>query len=464
MRSAPIVASSLRRSLRLITAGGCLAMVYTTGIASPAQTEFFRYIGATDFHFGLLGGLPMALVSLQFIGAAIANRIQRRRRLFMFLLIGARLLYVPIIFIPFLFPQAESRLVVAVAIALVTLSSAMNQLATPMWFSWMADLVPRRVLNGYWGSRQRWMYAVWTCSYLAVFLYTYFTDQPVATVFPVLLAVAVLAGVVDILLFLGVDERTNETTRGRRSIEVLVEPFRHREYRSFLVFAATSAAAMMLAATFMQVYALKVLRLTIWQVTLIWAMHGLGNAVSARWWGKLADRHGSRPILRICSAFKPWPPLVFLLITPRTAAWILPLSFFFDAVWNSGLMVANNGYMMKIAPRRNRSMFIAAITGLTGLAGGLAAIGGGWFLHASEGVAFHAAGIDWTNYRMLFAVSFLARVVCVPLAGTVREPTGTRTAHVLLDLFGVWPLRFLRFPTGLYRRGGSRKGVGDGEG
>ena len=48
-------------SWSLVTIGGCLAMVYITATSCPLFTDYFRAIGATGFHFGLLGGLPMQL-------------------------------------------------------------------------------------------------------------------------------------------------------------------------------------------------------------------------------------------------------------------------------------------------------------------------------------------------------------------------------------------------------------------
>ena len=48
----------------------------------------------------------------------------------------------------------------------------------------------------------------------------------------------------------------------------------------------------------------------------------------------------------------------------------------------AGIVVASNGYVMKISPRQNRSMFVAAITGFAGVCGGASAILAGDWLHA----------------------------------------------------------------------------------
>ena len=150
--------------------------------------------------------------------------------------------------------------------------------------------------------------------------------------------------------------------------------------------------------------------------------------------------------------FKPMIVLVFLLVTREAALWVLPLAMFFDGMANAGLMVASNGYMMKIAPKQNRSMFMAAIVGLSGICGGVGSVVAGSYLTFHAGAAFHVFGRTWSNYHVLFLLAFFLRIGCAGIIHWVREPKSSRTAHVLNDICGVWPLRFLRFPIGLYRR------------
>lgn len=447
-----ILPKTVRRSLHLITLGGCLAMVYVAGISSPVSTEFFRHLGASELQFGLLRGIPLIALIFQFVGAGLSNRVSNRKRLFMTLLISARLLYLPVALLPILFPSMPPELAVSLLISLVAASAAMMNLGSPSWFAWMADLVPRRVLNSYWGTRQRWMFLTWAVCYVSVAGYSYAVKLPIQVSFALLLGVAVAAGVSDILLFRTVHEPANFTTRGRAHFEVLLEPFRHREYRRFLIVIASQSASMMIAAAFMQLYVLKILCLPLWQVVVIWCMFGLGNALAAPAWGRLADRHGHKPVLAICMFFKPLAPLVFLLISAHNAIFILPLFFLFDASWNAGLMVARNGYMMKIAPQQNRSMFVAAMTGLAGVSAGVASIAGGYVLKGLSGSEWQALGRTWTNYHALFFLSFLMRIGATALVHWMDEPKSTRPVHVLNEVWGRWPLRFFRFPVGLYQR------------
>jgi len=432
--------------------GGCLAMVYVTGVTCPAWTEFFRSIGATELHFGLLGGIPMAALLFQFVGAVVANRVSRRAPLFIAGLIASRALCIPIVLIPLCVPKADIHLVMSVVLILIALRGALTHVAGPLWFSWMADLVPHRVLNRYWGSRQAWMTATWAACYLGVAVYTELAPENIRMAYPPLVMLAVAAGIIDVLLFCRVDEPPNHTARDLPIRKTLLAPLRDRQYRVFVLYSCFYMAGMMFAAAFMQLYCLKVLGLPLWQVILIWCVSGVGNAVAARFWGRIADRHGHRPVMAICAFFKPVVLVVFLLVSPHNAIWILPPVFFLDGMWNSGNAIASNGFVMKIAPRRNRSMFIAAFTGLAGLSGGLAAMLGGVFLESLNGIEVEVPGRTWGNYHLLLAVAFVLRVLNAVFVHRLHEPTSSRPVRVLNDIRGVWPLRFLRFPVGMYRR------------
>ena len=444
--------SPLRRSLTLITIAGCLAMAYVAGTTSPAFIQFMRTIGATDAHFGLLAGIPMVMLSMQFLGAVITNVIPRRKPLFMVLVILGRFLYVPLAVAPAVFPALRGASGVAYVGVLLAIAGALMNITGPLWLSWMADLIPRRVLNSYWGGRQRWMYLTWTASYVAVAAFVSFARMPITVTFPVLATIAAVAGIVDIVLFVWVPEPPNVVMHGKPIVETMLAPLRSKEYRPFVVYSCAWSASAMFAAAFMQVYALKVLGLTVWQTTLIWCATGVGVALMSSYWGDLADRHGHRPILAICMGLKSLIVLAFLISTPGTALWILPAVLLFDSVWDSGLMIASNGYMLKIAPRANRSMFIAAITGLAGICGGLGAMAGGAFLKATAGFHIEALGRVWTNYHCLFLLNILMRLGCIALAHRVHEPKAAAPDQLLHVLRGSWPMRFLLFPVGMYRR------------
>jgi len=456
MKSLPspkdIGAESRRRSLRLMVIGGCLAMIYAVGIGSPATTEFFRAIGANEFHFGLITGIPLIMLLMQFAGAAALNRATRRKAVFIACLVVCRLLYLGVAFLPFAFRGSGRPLVLAIVISLLAVSAAAHNFAVPFWFSWMADLIPRRVMNRVWGWRQMSMHVTWTAAFLLITFFLYVSDLPATVVFPALTVIAVTAGLADVLLFLRVKEPPNMITGDNHPWQDFLAPMQHPIYRRFVVFSCAWTFSTMFAAAFMQLYVLKVLHLAPWKTSLIWCVQGVGMAVASGMWGRLADRYGNRPVLKTCVTLKPMIVIVFSLLTPENVIWLLPLAFLPDGMLNAGNALATNGYMLSIAPRLNRSMFIAAITGLAGVCGGISAMLAGAVLKGLQD--WHPVFHGWTfnAYHLVFAVSLVMRLACQPLVRRIEEPGAKGSRQLLGAIMDEWPMWIARFPVGLFRR------------
>jgi MFS family permease len=443
----------LRTQLRLITFCACLAMIYGACENSPVATEFFRSLGADDVQFGLLGGIPMIMLAVQFAGAYVASRIPRRKPWFIALAAASRCAYLVVAVLPLLFHGAAQRRLVPAMIAILSVSGAVSNLIVPLWFSWMGDLIPRRILNRYWGERMRYTTLVWAMANLAVTVFAFYAGRltPVSLFF-FLCCVGTVAGVVDILLFVFVEEPPAAPVRQRNALRMLLEPLRHPEYRTLLAFSCAFSASAMFAAAFMRLYVLKVLDMGVWRTALIWSAVSLGSTCVARTWGFVADRHGHRPVILLCVYFKPIVAAVFLLVTRGTAFAVLTVTFFFDSMLNAGHGIATNGYMLKMAPRENRSMFVASMMALAGISGDIGAIGGGYMLRHTEWFSLNFLGREWENYHLLFLVSTMLRVLCIPLAVRIREPESDRTGVVASYLAGLWPMRIVLSPVGLVRR------------
>lgn len=439
--------------MRLITAGGCLCMIHVACVFSPVLTEYFRSLGATEMHIGLLGGIPMIMLACQFIGAYATGKMIRRKPWFMVIAIAHRALPLGVVFLPLLTPGVSPVRWIPVLIGLLALSSALGHFGVPLWFSWIGDLIPKRILNRYWGVKHQYMNLFWAAAYFGIAAFAYFAPaMPAQKTYTILVVIGVIAGVTEIVLFVWVREPENQLVGRRSVIDLLLEPLRHREYRTFVIFKSVLMGCLMIAAAYMQFYLLKVIGLPLWQVIVIWCMMAVGGSTVSRSWGRIADRFGHRPIILLCVIFKPVMPLTYLLVTPSSAFLVLLTMHFLDSMTNAGREIAGNGYMLSMAPRKNRSMFVASIIALSGIVGGLAAILTGVFLTHTESFSLTWLGRDWNHYHLVFLISAVLRAMCIPLAARIRDPGGGSPRAVLSYMRGLWPMRVRLFPVGLYRQ------------
>jgi len=187
----------------------------------------------------------------------------------------------------------------------------------------------------------------------------------------------------------------------------------------------------MFAATFMQLFSLKYLQVPVWQTTLIWCMSGIGIAITGKFWGRLSDKHGHKPVLIIQMFVKPIIVLAFLLITRESFLPVMTAVFFFDGIFNAGLMIATNGYMLKLAPRRTVRVY-RRHHGSFGNIRRTGRNGGRCFSETFCRFLRHAFDRCWTNYHLLFALDFILRLGCIFLALMIKEPKSSATSEVLV--------------------------------
>lgn len=436
--------SSIKSSLRLVTVAGCFSMIYAAGIASPAATDFFRSLGMNEFHFGLLGGLPMVMLFLQFVGALVATRLRHRKGLFILFSLISRLLYIPVALMPLLCPGLSQKAWIFYTILIIGLSQAFANFSLPLWFSWMGDLVPAPLINRFWSRRHLWVQSIWTAAYVGVAALAYFAQLPIHILYAVIVMGGCFAGVIDILIHLQIQEPIPPPAPKHTIFEFLRAPFEHPEYRTFVRFHCYWYVAVNFFAPFTQLYALKILGLSAWQVTILWCLYGIANIPTARLWGRLADRYGNRPVLTVCVWAKSLVVISFLLVTPAVAIPVLAVTFFFDGMLNSGFAIASNGYMFKMAPSSERSMFVTAITGLAGLCGCIASLISGALLQQTHGFDLLFLGRHWNNYHLMFMVSMVLRWGAVLFAHRIREPKSSSTREVFGYLLDLLPVQFIQ--------------------
>lgn len=429
-------------------------MAYTQLTMSPATVEFARMHGATGFHFGVLGALPAGTFLMQFVAAVVVNHLHYRRGLWVTLSIFQRLICLPIALGPLLLPQVSDTVWVWSLILSTLVNHAMLHFCTPLWLSWMGDYLPHGGLNRFWGMRHVGMQWTASLTLAASALLLFGSGWHIDIIFAVLVSVGAVLGLVDVLIFLKVDEPRVAAVPQPRLRRVLADPFRDRGFRSFIRYSCFWQFAAMTGAPFIGIYMLEYLQMGLPQVFVLWTVSWAGGALLSGRVGQLVERHGHRPLLIISTSLKPLN-MVALLAIPFISLpplWILIPVFTFDALLNAGIIVATNGFLIKKSPQENRAMYLATGAAMAGIVGGLTSILSGVLLMAIESWTVTWAGVVIGGFHCMFAISLILRLMGIGLARLVHEPDSCDTRYVISELVGATPLRLLRFPLGLYRR------------
>jgi predicted MFS family arabinose efflux permease len=435
-----------------IVIAGCLGTAYTQLTTSAASIEFCRALGGGGLQIGVQAAIPTGMLFMQFLAAWFANRLEYRRRYWFWLTLLQRLLLLPMAAGPWLWPETPHVVWLWAFLAAFALEQGLTHFTTPLWLSWMGDYLPKHDLNSFWGVRHLWMQLTAATVLLGSGWWLSGTD--IRHSFAALVALGSVLGIIDICLFYKVEEPAVTRLPAAPLREVLSGPFRHAGFRSFIGFSCFWHFAAMTGAPFISLYLLEYVGLTLQQVLTLWTFSWLGGAVSSRWLGRSADHYGNRPVLVICAAFKSCLMISLLLVPrdPGLAVWLLAPVFMLDNALNTGMAIANNGFLMKHSPAANRTMFIAAGTAVAGLVGGVTSVVCGAWLSYMGDWSLPFIGRPFNGYHVLFLLSVMLRLVAMALVTRIEEPQVRPTLHVVTTLIGVHPWRVLRYPVGLYRR------------
>lgn len=427
---------SLNSAKRAIIIAGCLAAAYTQLTTSPATIRYARSIGANELHIGILGAFPTLMLFMQFVSGVVVNHLQYRRRLWFWSAMTHRLLLLPTALGPWLFPGFSAEFWVATLLITTALNQALLHFSSPLWLSWMGDYLPHEGLSHYWGSRQFWMQTTAAASLgVAAFLVLQ-SGLNIEAGYAVLTCLGTLCGVADLLLFYKIPEPPVVRVPSPQLRQVLAAPFRNKNFRRYIRFMCYWNFAAMAGAPFISMYLLEDVDMDLFRVLLLWTISWVGGAMFSRTLGRWADRYGTRPVLVICVASKSANMLALLLTPhdPDIAFWVLAPFFMLDAAQNAGILIANNGFMIKHSPSENRTMYIAATQALAGIVGGVTSIAAGWIMSRLAGHTWQVGQWSIGHFQVMFASSILLRWFALLLVRSVREPNAHPTMTLVVDV------------------------------
>lgn len=438
---------SLDGARRAVVVGGCLAMAYTQVTTCPLLVDFARQLGATGLHIGILGAAPTGLFFMQFVAAVVMARARFRRPAWFVSSLLHRVSYLPLAAGPWFFPEWSDETWVWLLVAATVLNHGLLHFGAPLWLSWMGDYLPHKGLSQFWAVRHLWQQ--WTAAGTLVIcsVVCHRSGWGPWESFGGLVGLATVLGVVDILLFLKVEEPPATCSRFQDWRQAFLAPFRDPRFRSFIEYACFWHFAAMVGSPFIGMYLLQEIGMPLDRVLLVWAISWIGGAVLSRRFGAIAEGCGHRPLLVLCTMLKAVNMGALLLIPrdPSTAFWIMVPVLMMDAQLNAGINIANQGYLLKYSPAENRTMFLAAGNALAGLIGGLTAILTGWGLSSFRLWETEWFGKDIGPFHVVFILSLTLRLFAVVMARRVREPEAKRTSVAVRVL---WESFATRAPAG----------------
>ena len=404
-------AGSLRHSMRLVMVAWIFGSVWQYVTTGAALTRYAQLMNLSNFGFGLLAALPYGASLLQLPTSYVAERFGHQKTLF--IVSGAihRFIWILIALIPWIAPDTSCSFWL---LLLVCVSAGGAHVATPVWYSWMGDLVPRRIRGRYFSRRIQIGQFI---GLLVTILIGLILDKAGAVsadamrkTISIALACAGCFGVVDFLCFLPVNPPSRLMPNPKAEFWQMVrQPLMDKNFRRFMGFTAMMTFATGYIGQFVWLYVFDVVGMSNTQANMLLVVMPLVITMSLLpLWGRIIDRFGRKPVLIICGLMVVNGAWGWIFVT-RELWWPGYIPVVVATLAWPGLDLANFNILLGMSEsksgQRYGTAYIAIIGLVTAGAGILSGLFGGivaeW-LGDWRGICF---GIPLTYHGVLFIIS-----------------------------------------------------------
>ncbi len=479
----------LKKGLSYIIKDGLATQAMVTLTSGIFLVAFGLELGASNTVIGLLAAIPPIAELIQMPAISVVERVRNRRLICIGASIIARLFWVVIALIPFLFGPTAAVPVLILSLVLYGCISAISHCS---WNSWMRDLVPQEILGSFFSRRMSLSLIVGIVLSLAASFIIDFIERnpayPPGTAYSVIFLGGFVAGLMGIWYMSKIPEPLMTEVPKIPLLDQVRSTFHDINFSRLIAFLGAWNFAVNLAAPFFTVYLLVMLDFNISVVIAFAILSQLSSVLSYGMWGRIADRFSNKSVLRVAG------PLFMICILgwtfttmpnrhPLTIPLLIALHILMG-VSTAGVTLASANIGLKLAPHGSATAYLATMNIINSLAAGIAPVIGGMFVDSfkatelsltlnwkSPGTAFTLQTLDLQYWDFFFVFAFLIGIYSIHRLAYVRESGEVEDRVVVRELIAqvsremrnlstVGGLRYmLRFPVlGITGTGEDEKG------
>ena len=437
LRPDPVVTpDDLERGKRSLVKDAAWASLVGALYGGVILVGFALELGATPFLIGLLAAIPFVAQLAQLPAIALVERLRQRRKISVIAVSVSRAIIVGLALIPFMRDPASQLAALIVAQLLITLLGSIGGCSLN---SWLHQLLAQQPIGELFSRRLFWSTVLASLGALvAGQLVQHWPFAERLQAYSVAFVLAGAAGFVSTRYLASVPEPMMAAKGHLPVLAMIRSPFRDVNFRRVIVFMGAWNLASNLAAPFITVYLLKQLGYPLGTVTTLWVASQVANALTMYLWGKLSDQLSNKAILAVAlpAYFGSLVALPFTAI-PVIHALTLPLLYLIHVAMGAaagGIGLATGNLGLKLAPQGQGTAYLANVSLVGSLAGGVAALLGGalagWFEARELAVYFHwsspgrsdaLTALQFTHWEFLFGISFLLGSYVLHALSRIRE-------------------------------------------
>jgi MFS family permease len=437
LRPDPVVSpEDVARGRRALVKDAAFASLVGALYGGVILVGFALELGATPFIIGLLAAIPFLAQVAQLPTIALVERVRQRRKIAVIAVTVSRLAIFVLALIPFMGNAAAQLAALILAQLAITLLGSVGGCAVN---SWVHQLLAGQGLGDLFSRRLFWSTVLASLGALAAGqLVQHWPFEERVHAYSVAFVMAGVAGFVSTYFLSTVPEPRMGRGPPPPVLAMMRSPFRDLNFRRVIVFMGSWNVASNIAAPFITVYLLRQLGYPLGVVTTLWVASQVANALTMYLWGRLSDRLSNKAILAVAlpAYFGCLVALPFTVI-PVIHALTLPLLFIIHIVMGAasgGIGLATGNLGLKLAPQGQGTAYLASVSLVGSMCGGLAAMLGGvladlfaarelsltlhWSAPAGVGTV---TVVKFAHWEFLFAISFLIGAYVLHALSRINE-------------------------------------------
>ena len=439
--------------LKWVMKDGLASQSMVTLTLGPFLVAFALRLGASNATIGLLAAIPPLAQLIQIPSIYLVEKIRNRRTISVYVLSVARLFWIFVGLIPFLFSLEVGLTFLLTALLIL---SCLVAVGSTSWSSWMRDLVPQDQLGSFFSKRMSLATALGIPVSLAAAFYLDYWKKMFPSYevhsYSVLFFLGCVAGMLGIYFISKIPEpRMVVVAEKPRFLWLLAQPFKDINFRNLIAFLGSWSFAVNLAAPFFTVYMLKRLGLNMSFIIILAVVSQLMSVAFFRIWGKLSDRFSNKSVLRVSGplfigCILAWTfttlPERYLLTIP-----LLVVIHILTGISTAGVSLASGNIGLKLAPKGQATSFLATINLVNSVAAGIGSVLGGRFADffierelswtirwVSPGKELAFQTLNLQQWDFFFILAFLIGLYSIHRLAAVREVGEVKEKIVVHEL------------------------------
>ena len=379
--SAHLTEAQINDGLKLVIKDGLAAEAMTTLTGGAFLVALAIYMGASNFQIGLLAALPTFTNILQVVAIWLVQKYNNRRAIAVFCNLFARLPLLVIGLLPFLFSSGTS---LPVLIFLLFFHYLFGSISGPSWNSWMKDLVPQNQLGTYFSHRSRLTQSLNVTLSLVIamtldFIKSHYPQQEVHAYAIMFIAGGIL-GMIGVYMLYRTPEPKSYLVN-ENIFKLFVRPLKDKNFRGLLMFQSFWSFALNMATPFFSVYMMKKIGLPLSYIIGLGILSQISSIFSIKMWGRYSDRFSNKTIISVCAPIYIFCILAWSFTASPGNQWLafslLIGIHILTGVSTAGINLAIGNMGMKLAPKEEAVVYLAARSVTVALVSAMAPIIGG---------------------------------------------------------------------------------------